>query len=321
MRTVLCFGEALVDIFNTGHHREGPLQLPEYRQYPGGAPANTAVAVAKLGGTAKFIGQVGEDAFGRFLLDALQRYNVGTELITMTEEAQTAVAFVFLDDSGERSFSFYRHKTADMLIRPDQIDGSWFDESTILHFCSNTLTEATLAQTTEYVVLVAKNAGTLISFDVNLRHNLWSQNSADATLINHLCRLSDILKFTREEFQYLAGGDARSYMGALWQAGVQLVLITDGDRPVKYYTTDIESEITPPRVAVVDSTGAGDAFIGAFLYALSHIKVLNSVLGQRHSLEALLSFSVHCGAHTVTHPGAFTALPTFSDVAHHWQVP
>ncbi len=319
MKTVLCFGEALVDIFTIGQHVDGPLTLPNYRQYPGGAPANAAVAVAKLGGQAKFIGQVGSDAFGRFLIDALQRYGVDTSLMSMTEQAKTALAFVLLDDDGERSFAFYRDKTADLLFPRDQIDRRWFNADSIVHFCSNTLTDSDMAETTEYAAIIAREAGALLSVDVNLRHNLWPQGHANIEQVNRLLSHAQILKFTREELHYLAGDDEQAYIKALLAAAAQLILITDGKQPVCYHSKHHQGIIKPPSITAVDTTGAGDAFIGSLLFSLSQIEAFDELLKQQSSLEALLFFSVQCGAHTVTRAGAFTAMPAFSDVAHYWK--
>jgi fructokinase len=318
VKSVLCFGEALVDIFTTGHHCEGKLSLPNYRQYPGGAPANAAVAVARLGGRAKFIGQVGADPFGHFLIDALNSYGVDTSLTRQTERAQTALAFVFLDESGERSFAFYRNQTADLLLRPEHIDRQCFDDNSIMHFCSNTLTDSGIAQTTEYVVHTAGEAGTLISFDVNLRHNLWPEKKAEITAVNKLCERAHILKYTREELLYLAGGNDEAYLEILLSNKAQLILITDGEQQLRYYTKNSRGSVTPPRVAAVDSTGAGDAFIGSLLYGISRLDNLPTLLDRRESLEALLAFCTHCGAHTVSRLGVFPALPEMDDVQQYW---
>ena len=160
------------------------LNNKNYRQYPGGAPANAAVAVAKLGGKALFAGQVGTDSFGDFLADALSQYNVDIQFLAQHQEAKTALAFVMLNKDGDRSFSFHRHQTADVLFSAEQVKDTWFKDQPIFHFCSNTLTESAIAQTTIVAVEKAKYHQSLISFDVNLRHNLWAQGHADINLVN-----------------------------------------------------------------------------------------------------------------------------------------
>jgi fructokinase len=314
MKKILCFGEALIDFLNTGHSAQGPLNLAVFCQYPGGAPANAAVAVARLGGKAYFAGQVGQDMFGNFLRDALVAYGVNTSFLLQHPTASTALAFVALDDKGERSFSFHRHQTADVILSADQVSDVWFSGDTILHFCSNTLTTAEIANCTHAVVGKAKAAGNLISFDVNLRHNLWASGQADRAVVNPLVAQSDLVKFSRDELEFLAQGQLEAYIEHNLAAGCQLILVTDGARPIEYFTKTCTGRITPPQVQAVDTTAGGDAFIGGFLYALSGQTDLAGLFHQPQKLEQLLHFAAHCGAYAVTQPGAFTALPDLAAV-------
>lgn len=315
LRQVLCFGEALIDFLHIGVQRQGPLQLPAYRQFPGGAPANAAVAVAKLGGLASFAGQVGQDAFGDFLAQALQAYGVDLSLLKRHPTAKTALAFVMLDETGDRSFSFYRDQSADVLFAPDQIGADWFDSKPILHFCSNTLTDDFITNTTTQLVLQAKAAGCLVSFDVNLRHNLWQEGTANRERVNALVWQADIVKFSRDELQYLAqGSDSETdYLQHCLDAGCQLLLVTDGGGSIDYYRAgSAPVTVTPPKVQVVDTTAGGDAFIGGLLFSLSCLP--NVSLPQGALLHACIEFATACGAVTVTRPGAFPALPDAAEI-------
>jgi len=184
MNPVICFGEALIDFLMINVTPQEELHLPEFRQYPGGAPANAAVAVAKLGGNAKFAGQVGDDTFGQFLADSLQAYGVDTQFLERHPQAKTALAFVSLDHTGERSFSFYRDASADVIFNKDQILPSWFDNNAMIHFCSNTLTTDDIADCTKHLIAQAQQHQSFISFDVNLRHNLWPTGKADQQRVN-----------------------------------------------------------------------------------------------------------------------------------------
>lgn len=353
-RQVLCFGEALIDFLHSGIQSQGPLQLPAYRQFPGGAPANAAVAVAKLGGNARFAGQVGQDAFGDFLAHALSAYGVDLSLLQRHPTAKTALAFVMLDESGDRSFSFYRDQSADVLFAPAQITADWFAAKPIVHFCSNTLTDDFIANTTQQLVQQAKAAGCLVSFDVNLRHNLWAGAKADRDCVNQLVQQADIVKFSRDELQYLAQGAASedAYLQQSLQAGCQLLLVTDGAHRIDYYQssyddaaqnstiqnstmlnstmqnhTSHKDTIQPPTVQVVDTTAGGDAFMGGLLYSFSclptdhqaqHGLIKNGLikngLPAGGLLKACIEFATACGAVTVTRPGAFPALPNLSEV-------
>lgn len=314
MRKILCFGEALIDFLIKGHHQQGPLNLPVFCQYPGGAPANAAVAVARLGGDAYFAGQVGQDMFGDFLCDALIAYGVDTRFLLQHPTASTALAFVALDDKGERSFSFHRHQTADVILTADQVSDLWFSGDTMLHFCSNTLTTAEIASCTNAVISKAKAAGNLISFDVNLRHNLWASGQADRSVINPLVAQADLVKFSRDELEYLAQGQTQAYIQQCLRQSCQLVLVTDGAKSIEYITQTSTGRITPPKVQAVDTTAGGDAFMGGFLYALSKYSDVEGFFSQTKALEQALHFAAHCGAYAVTQPGAFTALPDLAAV-------
>jgi len=324
MKQVLCFGEALIDFLNTGEHQDGLINLKNYRQYPGGAPANACVAVAKLGGNALFAGQVGDDLFGHFLIDSLKQYGVDTRFMYNHPHAKTAMAFVTLSHDGDRSFSFYRDETADVLFTEEQISDDWFSSDSIFHFCSNTLTDSNIAMCTKAAVLNAKNQNAIISFDVNLRHNLWPDGNADIELVNELVFDADIVKFSREELDYLAGGDSDAYIKLVLSKGISLIVITDGEHEIEYFnqydnqTGFTRSTVDVPTVQAVDTTAGGDSFSGALLFGLSRQEKPREALINQQILLDLLNFATACGAHTVTKQGAYPALPEFDDVKHHW---
>lgn len=316
MRPVLCFGEALIDFLNFNHTDDGLLTLKEYRQYPGGAPANAAVAIAKLGGKSLFAGQVGQDSFGDFLQDCLIKYGVDTSLLSRHKTASTALAFVMLDETGDRSFTFYRQNTADLLFSQDDIDDAWFANEAILHFCSNTLTENSIAECTKVLINKARDAGSVVSFDVNLRHNLWANGVANCELVNQLVYQSDIIKYAKDELEFLALGDIQGYLKDCFNRGVKLIIVTDGEAKIHIYTASADTLISPPKVTAIDTTAGGDAFIGAFLYGISVDKRI--VLTDMARMAELVKFASHCGAIAVTRPGAFPALPQFSEVSNYW---
>jgi len=315
MNRVICFGEALIDFLQSGKASIDGIQIPEFRQFPGGAPANAAVAVAKLGGKALFAGQVGRDPFGQFLIDALEHYGVDTQYTLQHHIAKTAMAFVSLDSEGERSFSFYRDNTADMVVTADQFPTSLFKTSDILHVCSNTLTSPSISETTFLLVQRAIDAGALISVDVNLRHNLWSEGTASADLVNQLVSHASIVKFSEEEFDFLCQQNSEAYLKALLNNGqCKLVLVTNGGAPVRYFTGAVQGRIKVPEVEVVDTTCGGDGFIGGLLYCLLRSGNLHDIANDSELLEQILCFAIACGAYTVARQGAFPALPGAEDV-------
>lgn len=315
MGTVTCFGEALIDFLNTGAKQEGPIRIPEFRQFPGGAPANVAVAISKLGGEAAFAGQVGNDTFGLFIKQALEDYQVDTTNLVLHPSAKTALAFVFLDDQGERSFEFFRTNTADLLLSPLDVKDRWFIDTDIFHFCSNTLTDTAIAETTRVAITKARHQGCLVSFDVNLRHNLWPNGQADIKAVTDCFSQVDLIKVSKDELDYLEPAGEKAFVQAAIAQGVKTVLITDGGNTIKVLAKGVYSEITPPKTTVVDTTAAGDAFTGGFLFALSEQSDIRKTLGDQEKLEELVLFASKCGAFTVARQGAFTALPTLDDLA------
>lgn len=211
---VLCFGEALIDM--RGENVDGQLRfVPQ----PGGAPANVAVGVARLGGRSGFAGQVGADLFGNQILASLSRLGVDTSLLTQTPNANTALALVALDEAGERSFTFYRDATADLLYEPEQMPDSALAGQPIFHICSNTLTEPVILETTLVLVARARKAGCLVSFDVNYREPLWPDPERAAEQIRALALEADLVKFSREELAELYGDQGNAMVDGLRSRG------------------------------------------------------------------------------------------------------
>lgn len=314
LNSVVCFGEALIDFISRSHLQSDGLSIPEFAQYPGGAPANAAVAIAKLGGNARFVGQVGQDTFGIFLQQALQHYGVCTQHLVLDPTAKTALAFVSHDHKGERSFSFYRDQSADLLYRREFINPALFNGASLLHFCSNTLTEPAIAGVTAELLKQARSLGLWLSFDVNLRHNLWASGLADRAVVNDFVAKAQLLKFSHDELAYLTD-DSERYIRQLLAAEAQLVVITHDDKPVRYFSRYAQGNLAVPQVTPIDTTAGGDAFIGGLLYQLSQQRDLAAFCINRDAIHAALAFAARCGAHAVTRPGAFPALPVLADVA------
>lgn len=310
---ILCFGELLIDFLNTGRETESGLSLPEFTQFPGGAPANACVAAARLGGNAWFAGQVGDDIFGRFLRQVLEHYQVNTTFLKQHPTAKTPLAFVFLDHNGDRSFEFIRQKTADLVMTPQDISDDWFKEVAIFHFCSNTLTDSQIAKTTEFAVDQARRAGICISFDVNLRQNLWAKGEIKKDVILPLLKKSHFIKFSKEEFDFFACEQDQDFIQSLFTDGVKLLVITDGGNPLQMITPQGEFRYTPPEVKVVDTTAGGDAFSGAMIWGLAALATPIENLTQEQ-LQKLVIFACLCGNHAVGIKGAFTSLPTLKEV-------
>lgn len=319
MKKVLSFGEALIDMLSNRIGGGNDTSQEHFTKYPGGAPANVAAAVGKLGGRSYFAGKVGADMFGDYLKAALEDMKVHTDYLLQTREAKTALAFVSLDETGERSFEFYRGPSADLLFSEKEFKPEWFDDPGIFHFCSNTLTEPAIRKATLAGVAQARAAGFIVSFDLNLRLNLWPGDNDPFEVVWGCLEQADIVKLCVEELEFLCRYEGEAQvLQRLLSAGVSLILVTDGGAPLRYYTESLHGVVQPPKVRMVDSTAAGDAFVGGFLYRLSRLDISVSGLAElgadQDALESILCFACACGAHAATHAGAFSSLPELGDL-------
>jgi fructokinase len=331
MTPVIAFGEALVDMLSSrlgdgpaGRTPDGRTpgsgQPETFTPYAGGAPANVAVACARLGVPSRFLGMLGEDHFGDFLAEELAAHGVDTSGVVRTREARTALAFVSRDAHGERTFDFYRPPAADLLYRLEHLPAGVFAEPAIVHFCSNSLTEPEISETTLAMAEMARRAGCLVSVDANLRHNLWETGEADISLVTQLVDAADLLKLSRDELDYLRADHPRdSWLAERLAAGVKLAVITDGPGEVNLIGVGLDDRVTPPPVVAVDTTAGGDAFIGGLLAELAEVTASLGIDGDWHKdrdfLHRAVDIACRCGAHAVTRPGAYASLPTRDDLA------
>jgi fructokinase len=319
MQPILCFGEALIDFHATGNDERGFAQ--QFVPFAGGAPANVAVAVARLGGDARFAGMLGKDRFGDFLLDRLQHEGVGTSDIARTDVANTALAFVTHDASGERSFSFYRPPSADLLFRAEHFGKDAFSGVAIFHACSNSLTDPDLAEATYEGMRRAHAAGALVSFDMNLRPALWPRDGDPHAALWTALLLADVVKLSKEEFAYIAVDGEEAALEALWKGRATLLVVTDGHQPMRWFHPDMDGELPCYSVPMVDATAAGDAFVGGLLYQLAILEGrgaerLQPLLTSLPHLHETLRYAAACGAIAVGRQGSFTAMPTDAETRH-----
>ena len=317
MAELVCFGEALVDFLGQAPAEAGPMP---YMRYAGGAPANVAVAAARLGASTAFVGMLSRDAFGDFLLESLEGAGVSTEYVARTAEANTALAFVTLDDSGDRRFSFYRPPAADLLFRPEHFRAECFAAAKMFHVCSNSLTEAAIAETTLEGVRRARAAGALVSCDLNLRPSLWSVDVDPLPRVWSMLKEADVVKLSAVELQFLAQGSGReeAVYAEIWRGRTQWLLITDGAAPIRQLTRRSEDESPAFPLKAVNTTGAGDAFVAGVLSRLLRLKVgvaeLPAFLADRAEMGRVLRFAAASAALTVTRHGTFEAMPTLAEV-------
>ncbi len=314
MAKVFTIGEALIDFIPD---RKGA-QLKDvgsFARAAGGAPANVACAVARLGGESAFIGMVGEDAFGDHLVETLEANHVDVTHVFRTREAGTALAFVSLKEDGNRDFSFYRNPSADMLLSESHIGKNWFAAGDMLHFCSVDLIEAPVKYAHKKAIALMKQQGGIISFDPNVRLPLWTSEEACREAILAFLPLADMVKISDEELGFITGiSDEAEAIQSLFVGDVKHIIYTRGAEGATWFSESGESVTVPGfKVEVADTTGAGDSFIGGLLYRLQQEGAGLSALDRKTAAE-WLSFANATGAATATKAGAIDALPTLGEV-------
>ena len=308
---VVCFGDLLMDFVPTESGLDFA-DLPTFAPVPGGAAANVAVGLAKLGVSSSFLGKVGDEPFGHVLIDTLKREGVDVTSVRLEKRARTALAFVTLTKDGERDFMFYRHPSADMLFHPDDVDVEAIDRAGIFHFDSISLASPQPRETALFAADRAKAKGKLISYDVNLRLPLWDSAAEAKDGILEGLKRADIVKLSDEELKFLTGSTAAEGIRKdLWHDGLRLVVLSLGQAGCLAMTGHGEEAVPSFPVQVVDTTGAGDGFVAGLL---SGIVADDAVLENDTELTALCRFANAVGALTTTARGAIPALPTRKQV-------
>ncbi|KAK1425229.1 hypothetical protein QVD17_20576 [Tagetes erecta] len=307
---VLCFGELLIDFVPTVSG-VSLAEAPGFKKAPGGAPANVAVGVSRLGGSAAFLGKVGDDEFGYMLSNILKQNNVDNSGMKFDKHARTALAFVTLRADGEREFMFFRNPSADMLLTEAELDKDLIKKSAIFHYGSISLIHDPCKSAHLAAMQIAKKAGCILSYDPNLRLALWPSAEAARTGIMSIWDQADIIKISEEEIEFLTRGsdpqDDNVVLTKLFHPNTKLLIVTEGSSGCRYYTKDFHGKVGGVKVKCVDATGAGDAFVGGVLNSLASNPQLYK---DEKKLRDALKFANVCGAITVTERGAIPSLPT-----------
>lgn len=308
---VLALGELLIDFTPAG---TSPAGSPMFEQNPGGAPANVLVALTRLGARGAFIGKVGDDSFGQFLKQTLLAHNVGIDGLKFTHKDGTTLAFVHLDPTGNRSFTFRRNPGADTLLEPADIDESLIRKCKIFHFGSLSLTNEPARAATLHAAELAKKLGKTISYDPNYRPLLWKDKTAAIDGMRKGLQFADILKISDEEATLLTGqSDYKLAAKRLLESGPKIVLVTLGPKGSFFQCRDGAGECPAFPVQVVDTTGAGDAFLGGFLYQFLNHNKPPETLGA-DELTQMVRFASAVGSLCTTAKGAITAMPSLAEV-------
>ncbi len=309
MRDITAIGEILIDLTQTGKNGAG---VPTFAANPGGAPANVAVAAARLGCSTAFIGKVGADSLGGYLRQVLEENGVDHSGLQVGESA-TTMAIVSIDETGERSFRFLRGADCEMV--PEDVDEKMAQNSRILHFGSVSLTQGIARSATIFTARAAHRAGMLVSYDPNYRPALWRTKRDALEWMSLPLPLVDIIKLSEEELPLLTGSeDLEEGSRALEEQGIRLVMITLGAKGAfcRWQGESFTVPSVPAKVA--DTNGAGDTFMGAVLSRLCRRgeKPLENL--ERGELEEILAFANRAASITCSRSGAIPAMPTLAEV-------
>lgn len=307
MADVVTFGELLVDFVPTVNGL-GLAGTEAFQKAAGGAPANVAVALARLGVPSAFMGMVGEDGFGHFLAKTLRDAGVDVSPLLFTRQALTALAFVSLQANGEREFLFYRSPSADMLLAPDDVDRSAIEKARAFHFGSISLISDSSRSATLHAVELARRSGKFITYDPNLRLHIWPDADAARRGMRLGLEHAGIVKIAEEEVTFLTGqDDPIAGARALWTDQTVFMAVTCGPAGCYWLTPDAQGKVPGFRVDAIDATGAGDAFMAGIIAGLLAGPAMPRDPAR---LDAICRFANAAGALTATGRGAIPSLPT-----------
>lgn len=312
MKDLVTIGEILIDLTFSGRDKG----IPVYTANPGGAPANVAVAAARLGADAAFIGKVGRDYYGDFLRKTLEDNRVDVSGMLTDDAARTTLAVVSVAETGERSFSFYRKNCADTLLGSEEIDPALPGNTRFLHFGSVSLTDEPSRSATLFAAQKAKEAGATITYDPNYRANLWCCEPTAIEQMKSVLGMVDILKISDEELPLLTGTDdpAAGTRQLYDDYGIALILLTLGPDGAFYRRGDETGKADGFRVQVADTNGAGDTFFGAFLSRMAALKIYRpEQLSAQQLYDSVRTANLAASITTSRH-GAIPAMPDLKEL-------
>lgn len=308
MIDVVALGELLIDFTCQGVDESG---YPTMAAHPGGAPANFLAALARFGAKTAMIGKVGEDAFGKLLLGTLKKSGIDTRGMVASKDVFTTLAFVTLDENGDRTFSFARKPGADTCISYEELDLRLIDEAKVFHFGTLSLTHEPARTATKKAVAYAKEKGKLVTFDPNLRKPLWDDlEEARAQMLWGL-KQADVVKISDEEVEFLFDSDPKA--GAdhiIKEYGVKLVFVTCGPDGCFFQNQNCSGQAPGlQEIHTVDTTGAGDIFGGSALWKLLQMGKSPEELNE-YQLRDVTEFACVSAGLSTTRHGGISSVPS-----------
>ena len=311
MADVVCMGEFLVEFVAT-QDNVSLAETPGFIKAPGGAPANVAVALQRLGVPAGFAGKVGDDPFGRYLKGCLKRENVDTSFLVTGSSARTTAVFVAVRDDGLKDLCFYRNPGADMMLEPGDVDEALFDGARCFHFGSISFIDEPSASAQRKALQIARDKGLMISYDPNYRPTLWPSEARAREVIQDSFRYCHLAKISEEEWEVATGhSDLDAGIQAALDKGVELLVMSRGENGAIATNGDYRISLPGLPVDVVETTGAGDGFLAAMIGRLmpARERAGSLALIDESTVKDALRFANAVGALTCTKAGAIPALP------------
>ncbi|MDF2840839.1 MAG: Fructokinase [Clostridia bacterium] len=309
MFDIVAVGELLID-FTPMKNKQGLF----FKENPGGAPCNMLTMAQKLGSKTAFIGKVGKDQFGIHLGNVLKEQNIDVTGLVFSEECPTTLAFVHLDEAGDRSFSFYRNGCADVMLEKSEVDYTLIDKTRALHFGSLSFTNEPSKTTVLDMLTYAKKKGKLISYDPNYRPALWASEAAAVEGMRIGLEYADIIKVSDEEAVLLTG-EVDFYKAAeqLYKSGITLVCVTLGAKGSFYFHKNGQGIVEGYQSKAIDTTGAGDSFFGAVMHQILQRECEVNELPVK-DLNDIFSFSNAAASICIENFGGIPSIPSREDI-------
>ncbi len=313
---ICCLGELLIDFVATTAG-QSLVDTNSFHKCAGGAPANVAVAAARLGAQSALVAKVGADPFGDFLIQTLRDEGITTASIVRDAKCRTTLAFVSIFEDGERDFIFFRNPGADTQLSVDDLPRDLISTAKVLHFGSLSLTQEPAREATLTAVQLARNAQVIISMDPNLRPILWPNPEQAKLEVLSVIPHVDLLKVSADEATFFSGlSDLEEAADYLRSLGPKLVLVTRGKDGASYHTDKFTGAVPSFPIAATDTTGAGDSFIAGWqTHWLKHAPTSSGLEDlDKAAIEAACYYAHAVAALTVQKPGAIPALPSSPEV-------
>ena len=309
---VVALGELLIDFTCIGADEKG---YPTMAGHPGGAPANFLAALSKFGASTALLGKVGDDTFGRLLRGTLEEAGICTRGLITDRDLFTTLAFVTLDEHGDREFAFARKPGADTGLTFEEVELSLIDRCKVFHFGTLSLTHEPARTATQKTVAYAKAKGKLITYDPNLRKPLWETEAAAKEQLLWGLTQADVVKISDEEVEFLFGlGVWEGAKHILENYGVKLVFVTCGAEGCFFANGKVSGHVPGlSGLTVKDTTGAGDIFGGSALWQLLQLEKAPEELDE-NELRKVVSFACTAAGLSTTQSGGISSVPDLAAV-------